>query len=199
MTEMSRFAYRGRGFEFEVLEDLMGQVAGHDAADLSPVAQPLARLAVVSANPRRVQGLLDASVRRGMQIEQINPVFFLRRFEAFAAMDWACLLLCLDDCGGVGAVFDHLLRFRISAAATPVVLISSEFGQDDLSCERLPLGDVSLRAPLTEGRAALALERAVLNNSRWQERLQILSEDAAVTASTVTDQAPSGRVSGTKT
>lgn len=174
MTELSDITYQSRTYEAEILEDILGNVIGYDGYQAFEQTGQTSRLAVISANPRRIQGLLDAADDRGMDVEQINPVFFLRKFTDFSASKWDYVLICMDECGGTGTIFSNLRRFRERFPATPVVLISPDFGKDDLSCERLPLGDISLRFPLNENRADEALERAFLNNLSWQTRVNHL-------------------------
>lgn len=89
--------------------------------------------------------------------------------------------MSVDDCGGIGLVFDTLRRFRTAYPKTPVILVSADFSKDDLTCERLPLADVSLKLPLVAGRLQEAMEITLLNNVRWQMRVQALNPDQEAT------------------
>jgi hypothetical protein len=175
MNQISRVEYKGRAYEFEYLEKILSKAIGYDI-DLS--ADPKTdNVAVVSKDPRKLKPLLDSAAQAGLTIEQINPGVLAEKFDIFIESMWASIFVCVDDCGGIGAVFETLRRFRNAYPKTPIILISSDFSKDDLSCERLPLADVSLKAPLSAGRMDEALKAAFLNNVIWQSRIQDLGQN----------------------
>lgn len=197
MNQISRVEYKGRAYEFEYLDEILSKAIGYDI-DPSTDANP-DNVAVVSKDPRKLKPLLDSAAQAGLTVEQINPGVLVEKFDIFTESRWASVFLCVDDCGGIGAVFETLRRFRNTYPKTPVILISSDFSKDDLSCERLPLADVSLRSPLSAGRMDEALNAAFLNNVMWQSRIQDLDrnkndedmsepEDARVIASAFNPQ-----------
>lgn len=172
MNQISRVEYKGRGYEFEYLDEILSKAMSYDI-DPFTGANP-ENVAVVSKDPRKLQPLLDSAAQAGLTVEQISPGVLVKKFDIFTESRWASVFLCVDDCGGIGAVFETLRRFRNTYPKTPVILISADFSKDDLSCERLPLADVSLKSPLSAGRMDEALKAAFLNNVMWQSRIQDL-------------------------
>jgi hypothetical protein len=80
------------------------------------------------------------------------------------------VVIDLDSCGGIASIAPDLIAFRLKFVDTPVVLISAESQVDDFSVERLAIGDVTLRAPVSVSRLDLALAEAQINNQVWQSR-----------------------------
>ncbi len=76
----------------------------------------------------------------------------------------------LDSCGGISRVAHELLGFRLKFVEVPVILVSAESLMDDFSTVRLPIGDVTLRGPVSVARLDLALAEAQINNRVWQSR-----------------------------
>lgn len=81
---------------------------------------------------------------------------------------WSVVLVDVDAYGTVGTIFDALLAIR-AAAGVPVILLSSQF-HGDLTLERLPLCDVSLRMPVAPDLLTAAIARAEVNNLAWRAR-----------------------------
>jgi len=173
--KISNIEYRGRAYKFEYLEDIIGKVIGYDIE--ATVAPKPDSAAIISADPRKVKFLLDSFAQQGVTVEQVHPGVFADRYEIFTETDWAYVVVAIDDCGGIGSVFDTLRRFRDAYPHTPVILASTDFSNDDLTCERLPLADVSLKLPLVAGQLQEAMETALMNNVRWQMRVQDLRPD----------------------
>lgn len=172
MNEISMVTYKEWVYEAEPLKDI-GAKLGHfiDGCVESLPAQPI-NVAFVSSNPRKLRPLLDAVHGSGHSVEQINPGVFSKKYDSLTTNLWAVVVICIDDFGGTGLVFQKLQRFRIECPNIPVILVSSDFSKDDLSCERLPLGDISLRCPLGGGRFNEKIEQAHTNNVIWQVRVQ---------------------------
>lgn len=80
------------------------------------------------------------------------------------------VVIDLDSCGGIAGIATDLIAFRLKFVDTPVVLISAESLVDDFSTERLAVGDVTLRGPVSVSRLDLALAEAQINNQVWQSR-----------------------------
>lgn len=91
--------------------------------------------------------------------------------------EWMCCVIVIDDFGSVSAIFDLVYSFRQRCPQVPVIIASATFSRDDLSAERLPLCDASVRMPCTDGRFATALALAVRNNASWQKRVSDLDLD----------------------
>jgi len=173
MTETSIIEYQGRAYDFAYLEEMLSKVseAGEGATSKT---QP-DRAAIVSHDPRKLKCILDHAAQRGLTVDQINPAIFAERFDIFTESKWTYAVISIDDCGGIGKIFDTLRQFRDTYPQTPVILVSSDFSKDDLSSERLPLADVSLKLPLVSGRLQESIDAALLNNVRWQMRVQELT------------------------
>lgn len=81
------------------------------------------------------------------------------------------VVIDLDSFDGVGALFARLRRLRDTHFDIPVLLVSAGMRSDDLTTERLAIGDVSLRAPVSRAMQLAGLIQAVENNRLWQARL----------------------------
>lgn len=172
MNQFSTIEYNGRTYDFGYLKEALAKAAVSEL-DTSSTQSPYA-VAVVSNDPRKLKLLLDASSQRGLIVEQINPAIFVERYETFTDTKWSYVIVAVDDCGGIGTLFDTLRRFRNGFPATPVILVSADFSRNDFSCERLPLCDISLKSSLSVARLDEAFEAALLNNVRWQMRISDL-------------------------
>jgi hypothetical protein len=129
------------------------------------------RATIVSRNPGRLRALTDAMRHKDMALDQVNPDIFLKSYEQFIQNQRTILVVVLDDCAGSSDIISNLLNFRADFPATQVILVSAEIATDDLTCERLPLCDISLKWPLSEHRIAESLEKSIYNNVMWQDRL----------------------------
>lgn len=63
----------------------------------------------------------------------------------------------IDAFDDLDEAVDALLEFRIRAPRMIVILVSAKVANDDFGCERRPIGDVTLRAPVSERRLQQAL------------------------------------------
>lgn len=99
--------------------------------------------------------------------------------EAFGVLKnrpdaWSLVILDLDSFGGILELSDDLMEFRAEAPEVPVLLLSSGFSQDDLSEERLPMCDASVRSPALSPSIAKGVKAAVENNKSWRLRCKNL-------------------------
>lgn len=81
---------------------------------------------------------------------------------------WTAVVIDLDGFGSIGEVFEDIQALR-DAADAPVIITSSHFN-DDFSMERLPLCDVSVRAPASPTMLRLAFKQAETNYMAWKLR-----------------------------
>mgnify|MGYP000123786629 CR=1 FL=1 len=84
------------------------------------------------------------------------------------------LVIDVDGCGGLAALTSQLRDLRISLAETNIILLSSDFDEDDFCGGQMMLADVSLRLPVSYFALDLALVQAPINRSIWNS--QNLSE-----------------------
>lgn len=92
-------------------------------------------------------------------------------------MGFSTLILMIDGFGGPQLVTDGLLALRRRLPHLPVILVSEEVTFHDFSPERLPLCDVTLRAPLSAPALELAMAEAPANNLVWQTRMAAMRRD----------------------
>lgn len=95
--------------------------------------------------------------------------------EAFGVLKgrpetWSMAILDLDSFGGILELSDDLMDLRVEAPEVPVLLLSSGFSQDDLSEERLPMCDASIRSPAPSRSIAQGAKAAMENNKSWRLR-----------------------------
>lgn len=98
--------------------------------------------------------------------------------EAFGVLKgrpdaWSMAILDLDSFGGILELSDDLIDFRVEAPEVPLLLLSSRFSQDDLSEERLPMCDASIRSPAFSLSIANGVKAAIENNKAWRQRRKI--------------------------
>lgn len=132
------------------------------------------KVAVISRDLRSLKPLLDVTLQHGLSIDQLVPSAFVQKKDSFTEEEWTYVIVSLDDNEDIGSLLDQLLRFRRASPKTPVMLVSTNFSRDDLTCERLPICDVSLRASLKAVHINKALAAAFMNNIRWQTRISDL-------------------------
>lgn len=78
-------------------------------------------------------------------------------------------ILDLDAVGDIRDVLDSLLMLRRLRPGLAVILVSRGFHADDVSTERLPVCDCSLRVPVSFASLDFALNEAIeVNNPVWQ-------------------------------
>ena len=95
--------------------------------------------------------------------------------EAFGVLkgrpdSWSMAILDLDSFGGILELSDDLMDFRVEAPEVPLLLLSSGFSQDDLSEERLPMCDASIRSPAFSLSLTKGVKAAIENNKAWRLR-----------------------------
>ncbi|GAA0303165.1 hypothetical protein [Rhodovulum strictum] len=95
----------------------------------------------------------------------------LQRDARHAGRAWGCLVVQIDDFGGITGCIRALLRFRHLCPTVPVILLSTQTMQEDLSLERLTLCDVTLRTPVSAAAWRPVLGIARKNNRVWQSRM----------------------------
>lgn len=88
---------------------------------------------------------------------------------------WSMAILDLDSFGGILELSDDLIDFRIEAPEVPVLLLSSGFSRDDLTEERLPMCDASIRSPALSLSILNGARAAIENNKSWRHRCKIPS------------------------
>lgn len=84
------------------------------------------------------------------------------------------LIVDLDTLTDEGKNCDLLFDLRAHHPSLSVILISGSFARDDFTIERLPLCDVSLRAPTSLKSFETGIKDALENNAAWQKRISEL-------------------------
>lgn len=82
------------------------------------------------------------------------------------------LVVNVDAFPGIEAGVDALLAFRRLCRSVTVVLVSSAVVGDDFGLERKSICDVTLRAPLTQGRLRRGLVEGAVNNAEFHRHDQ---------------------------
>jgi DNA-binding NtrC family response regulator len=86
------------------------------------------------------------------------------------AREKTMLIVDLDTLTDGDRKYELLFDLRAHYPGLPVMLISESFARDDFSIERLPLCDVSLRAPTSFKSFEAGIKDALENNGAWQKR-----------------------------
>jgi hypothetical protein len=76
---------------------------------------------------------------------------------ADAELGFSVVIVDIDAFDDIETAVDSLVEFRRKAPSSVVVLVSSKVGGDDFGSERLPICDVTLRAPLSAERLKQAV------------------------------------------
>jgi CheY-like chemotaxis protein len=85
------------------------------------------------------------------------------------------VMIDLDSLGGIDEIIEPLLALRRRRPGLSVLVVSGTFMVDDVSVERLPLCDCSLRAPVGFLALDFALGEAMeVNTPAWMERVALL-------------------------
>lgn len=131
-------------------------------------------LLIICANPLCGRRLVRHFASRGGGAHLATDVE-----EAFGALkkrpgDWSLVILDLDSFGGILELSDDLMDFRVEAPEMPVLLLSSGFFQDDLTKERLPMCDASIRSPALSLSIFKGVKAAIENNKSWRYRRGVL-------------------------
>lgn len=87
---------------------------------------------------------------------------------------WSMAVLDVDSFGGILELSDDLLDFRAEVPEVPVMLVSAGFSQDDLTEERLPMCDASVRNPARLTSIVKGVAAAIDNNKTWRIRSSAL-------------------------
>jgi hypothetical protein len=84
------------------------------------------------------------------------------------------LIVDLDTSTDGDKKYELLFDLRAHYPSLSVMLISGSFARDDFTIERLPLCDVSLRAPTSFKSFETGVKDALENNAAWQKRISEL-------------------------
>lgn len=87
---------------------------------------------------------------------------------------WSMAVLDVDSLGGILELSDDLMDFRAEVPEVPVMLVSAGFSQDDLTEERLPMCDASVRTPARLPSIVKGVAAAIENNKTWRMRAETL-------------------------
>lgn len=87
---------------------------------------------------------------------------------------WVAVVMCYSDFGSVSQTFNIMRSFRLRCPSVPFILASRELSADDLTQERLPLCDVSLKLPVDMQNFSDVLNQATVNNHAWNSRNELL-------------------------
>lgn len=86
---------------------------------------------------------------------------------------WKFLFIDIDSLDGINSIeeiVDSLLYFRSETPHIPIALVSEHFERDDLGTTRLHAADISLRSPVSKGRAEQSLPIMIINNNLWKRQ-----------------------------
>ncbi len=129
----------------------------------------------ISSKPYLLQRVTDYMVSHGMVGSACRPETFSGAYSQFVDLNPAFVVLSLDDFGGIGKVYNKIRYFRDERPDVPFILASSDFKAHDLSDERLPVCDISLKMPFD---STTSLEHCFMavwdNNERWVNRKSFL-------------------------
>lgn len=92
--------------------------------------------------------------------------------------DYALLIVDLDGESGTTRIIDSLLSLRQNAVTLPIVLASSNVRASDLTAERLPITDVTIRKPTSPLNIEIAVILALANNRLWRKRVSHLRQES---------------------
>lgn len=106
---------------------------------------------------------------------QISPVFLrsysdLRHAVSRSIDRLIVAVIDVDVFGDLGGWFDTTLDLRSEIPDLTIILTSSAFRYEDLSCERLPICDASILQGFTGPKLIEAITTGIDNNSEWQRR-----------------------------
>lgn len=88
--------------------------------------------------------------------------------------DYPCLILLeVTEDADMNDVIDRCLELRAASPASPIILLSREFGQDELSTLRLEICDASLRMPVVQSAFEDVVLHAIQNNGTYCHRKNI--------------------------
>lgn len=87
-----------------------------------------------------------------------------------SGMEFSILYVDIESQNGIEAVIDDLIAFRNGFPAVPAVIISPLSNYNDLSPERLPICDISMRSIYHMSQLERVTNTAIENNTLWQKR-----------------------------
>jgi|GEM_PF-4136906 len=127
-------------------------------------------VALISRHPEKLDQEIEWLSDQSLPVLVTHSLANIARQGFGGHCPFSMLVVDVDTLGDLEDVTDDLARLRRDNADLPVILISSGFAQDDFSCVRLPIADVSLRWPVSFFRLEIAVSQAQANNLEWQSR-----------------------------
>lgn len=130
------------------------------------------RVFFASTNNSAALDNLEAElIRSGHHIDICNDLDEVLSCITEAPEKWKYLFVDIDQLEQftpIENIIDFLMCFRNEVPYMPIALVSEYFEKDDLGTTRIHATDVSLRAPVSKGRAENALFMMTINNKLWQ-------------------------------
>jgi hypothetical protein len=129
---------------------------------------------LISSDPVLHKGLTDYMVWHGMDGTPCSPEVFSKAYARFVDLKPGLVVLCVDDFDGIGEVYNKLRYFRDERPNVPILLTSVNFKLNDLSVERLPICDTSIKMPLDTALLDECFMAVWSNNECWANRQGVL-------------------------
>lgn len=139
-----------------------------------PPAETAYRLFAVVAARALPDGAIPSLVDTGIPVKRYASLQYLSESLPYDRI--AIVLVDIEGCGGIEALIEDLLVFRVMHPSVILTLASRRILRDDLSTDRLAIADATLRLPLSQLRIEDGLVIARINNHVWQERCQQLCD-----------------------
>lgn len=133
---------------------------------------------IVTSNPFKNKDIYDYIADKDIQVAFYSDALFLNYFADFMVSRWSAVFICVDDFSSLSLIFNKLRMIRSIVPEVTVIIASKEFGNSDLSKERLPICDVSVKLPLGDQSLDEIILCARRNNIAWNIRLKELEADA---------------------
>lgn len=143
---------------------------------MGPLESPVLRgqsVLIVSASQYLIQTVTELLRDIGLAAVSCASLASATRPEVHRARKgmFAGIIVDVDSSGGIGASFDRLRNIREYVSELPVILVSAEVKRDDLTRERLPICDVTLRKPVSEASLLVGIRTAQFNCIVWRKRV----------------------------
>lgn len=122
-------------------------------------------------NSATLDDLKSELARSGHDIDMCNDLDEVMSCITEAPDEWKYLFVdidALEEVTLIEDIIDFLICFRNEVPHMPIALVSEYFDKDDLGTTRIHATDISLRAPVSKGRAKRALSMMTINNKLWQ-------------------------------
>ena len=87
-----------------------------------------------------------------------------------SAIKYSIVYVDIESQDGIKNIIDDLIAFRKSFPTIPLVIISPLSNYNDLSSERLPICDISMRSIYHMSQLERVTDTAIENNALWQKR-----------------------------